>query len=427
MFDFNKSSINGIEISELHNNSLLNFLTQVNQKTGELKENVQEASYSDFDFSIEKGIFINIQGSFHKYHNKGLHNYNDFSILDFCRVLCDLHNKFNLNPFLCNLHNIEFGVNVELPFDTNDLLNAIISYKGKEYEKRMYNGKGLLLRFSFQNYELKIYNKGLQYGEHTKNKNILRVEIKVKKMEYLHSRNINIHSFADLLNFTEINKLPTLLLTSFNELLIYDKTINTKELNKPNREILLNGRNPKYWTEIKKVSKEKFKHKRQRFRKLVFKYGKNNLQTSVYELIKNKLYKMLNIEPENEQIIHSFLKQFSGKTYPEITAFPSEPQNTNLPQSTTQCSKIERGILITEIKRFCKTCGRDITHQKKGSKFCSEKLYGPEVKKCRNIVSNPWNNYRRKEMKLYSGGGLLFDISTMKIPMYANKKQTIIV
>jgi predicted RNA-binding Zn-ribbon protein involved in translation (DUF1610 family) len=39
-------------------------------------------------------------------------------------------------------------------------------------------------------------------------------------------------------------------------------------------------------------------------------------------------------------------------------------------------------------KRVCVSCGRDISHQKAGSKFCSENHYGKQAKRCRNKASN---------------------------------------
>jgi len=419
MFDFNKSELTGVNISELLNNDQLNFTMQVNDRTGELIENKREAKFNSWKFEIVNDMFINVKGSFHKYHNSGKHNYNDFATNDLLNVLTDLSTKFKINPFLATLHNLEFGVNVELPTDTKEFLNSIISYKGKEYERREFDGGGFLLRFKFNHYELKIYDKGLQYRL---NKNLLRFEIKVKKMEFFRARNINIHSFADLLNTTEVIKLIPILLTAFNELLIYDNTIQPKQLKQREREILLNGRNPKFWSELKQQSKETFKHRRTRFRELVLIHGKKNIQQTVYELIKTKLSQLTETDRDTEQKISLYLNSFSIKSCPEITAptcpkitdLTTDQQKKNLPRNNSSNSMLIRDTSLTEERRFCRTCGRDITKQKKGSVFCSEKEFGREAKKCRNTNSNPRNNYRRKEERIYGGGFLLFDINQLK-------------
>jgi hypothetical protein len=59
----------------------------------------------------------------------------------------------------------------------------------------------------------------------------------------------------------------------------------------------------------------------------------------------------------------------------------------------------------TSTTKQCLTCGRDISGQKSTSKYCSEKLFGREVKRCRNIISN----LRRDELNRYPSQ-TLFDV-----------------
>ena len=59
----------------------------------------------------------------------------------------------------------------------------------------------------------------------------------------------------------------------------------------------------------------------------------------------------------------------------------------------------------TSTTKQCLTCGRDISNQKSTSKYCSEKLFGREVKRCRNVISN----LRRDELKRYPSQ-TLFDV-----------------
>jgi hypothetical protein len=66
--------------------------------------------------------------------------------------------------------------------------------------------------------------------------------------------------------------------------------------------------------------------------------------------------------------------------------------------------------LQTTGERFCKSCGRDISNQKKGSVFCSERMFGKVAKGCRNKDSNPRNNLLYREQKKY-GGFVLFDVN----------------
>ena len=79
--------------------------------------------------------------------------------------------------------------------------------------------------------------------------------------------------------------------------------------------------------------------------------------------------------------------------------------------------KIFKNIEVEE--RKCFSCGRNISNQKKGSKFCSEKVYGKEAKRCRNVDSNPRNNFKQREKRI-KNGGLLFEIDSYLISNFVH-------
>jgi hypothetical protein len=64
-------------IEELLNNRYILFPIHVNEKDGEILNNTRFAKYKDLTFSI-KNNNVKLNGSLHKYHNNGIHNYNDF-------------------------------------------------------------------------------------------------------------------------------------------------------------------------------------------------------------------------------------------------------------------------------------------------------------------------------------------------------------
>ena len=135
MYDYNKADIIKTPIELFSNNTLLEFIIDCNIKTGELKEHIQIAEYKELEFTIIQKKYLNVKGSFHKYWNTENTNFNDYSINDFYLTLNELNQKFDINPFNALIHNIEFGVNVILPFRTQTFLNSIIAFKGKEYKK----------------------------------------------------------------------------------------------------------------------------------------------------------------------------------------------------------------------------------------------------------------------------------------------------
>lgn len=296
MYDFVKIHVKNICIQSIKQNMFLEFHSKLNHKTGEVKENELIAEFDGLEFTIKNNQHLFFNGSVHKFWNQTNTNYNDYTINDFKQTAEVLDEKFDLNAFSCLLHNLEFGVNINLPFETETFLNAIISFKGKEYELDTFNGFGKLLRFRFNRYyELKIYNKGMQYNL---NDNILRFEIKVKKMHYFKSKKINIQTLADLLNLDVIEDLKKQLIKTFKELLIYDESINLKEVNRrSDRELLINGRNPKYWQNLSNLNPNTYKKKRKRFRELISIYGKSNIQKNVLDLIEQKLEKITKDQP----------------------------------------------------------------------------------------------------------------------------------
>lgn len=402
MFDFFKTSVKEINPRELTNNPLLNFNITVDSEGAVIS---RIAKYLNLKIKIINETYININGSIHKYYNNGLHNYNNFTIINLVEAFSDLSLKFGINPYNTLLHNLEFGVNVIVPYPTNEVLNSIISYKGKEYEVERYNGKGYLLRFTFDHYELKIYNKGLRYEQ---SKNILRFEIKVRRMAYFENRNILIKNLADLLNTDIYSKLALALLCSFNDIVFYDCSISLKGLPQREKTVLINGRNPKYWTGLKEQGKE-IKKIRTRFNQLVLKHGKLSIKPILRNLIEQKLSEITQVTTSTQEKINSYLSQFSRQTLPELTDFETSNPTTNF----TRNNYSNKGLIQPLIRRYCVSCGRDISNQKKGSVFCGEKQFGRGAKKCRNKDSNFRNNKLKKESRLYNGF-LLFDVTEFK-------------
>lgn len=331
MFDFIKSDVKNVCVHSLLNNEFLEFQSTVNRKTGEVNEIELIADNGGLEFKIINNQYLKFSGSIHKYWNQTNTNYNDFTISDYKKTLKTLQNKFDLNPFLCELRNLEFGVNVSLPFKTEMFLNSIISFKGKEYELETFNGFGKMLRFRFNRYyEVKIYDKGLQ---NRLNENVMRFEIKVKKMNYLRSKNINVKNLTDLTKLEVIEGLKNQLIKTFKELLIYDATINTNEIKRQTeKELLINGRNPKYWQNLSNKNPNTYKKKRKRFRHLNLIYGNSDIQKTVLTLIESKL----EIITKNENLFKSVpdLTNILNNTIFKCTRFNTSSIGVNQYQYT---------------------------------------------------------------------------------------------
>lgn len=318
MYDFAKTLLSNIDVKTLISNHCLEFKQPYNNKTSEL-ENRQIAKFNGLEYLIINSQIVLLKGSVHKFKNAGNHNYDDFTLNDFVDVLISLHIEFGINPYQTRLQNLEFGVNVEIPFKTEDFLSSIILYKNKLPDFKSYGNKGCLLRFVFDQYELKLYDKSKQYGL---NENIIRIEVKVKKMEYFNSktRSIGIYSLIDLLQPDKVEHLKQLLVSAFKEILFNDFTINPSLVKrKLDRELLINGRNPKYWQNFPKPRSKTYYRQIVRYRALVLRYGKENPQMRVLNLIIEKLDAITQINEELSKKINDSLPNEALKNVPILT------------------------------------------------------------------------------------------------------------
>ena len=319
MYDWNKTEIKEPSILELLNNQNLVFNSPCLVPSYELPEYIRTASYNGIDkFITSKGeSYIETKFSFHKYWDIDNRNYSDFGISELTYVLEDLTSKFGYNPYTSILQNIEYGVNITLPFPVSDLLDSIKLYKGKGYANDDYGGKGYMVKFKFDQYEIKIYDKGRQYRL---NENILRFEVKVKKMHYLKSKKVPINCYSDLLNTETINLLKESLLKAFKALVFYDYSIDTDSLNIKlvDKELLRNGNDLKYWKGLKDNPNGCYKRKLKKYNDLVAEHGKSRMKEIVINLMKSKLEIITNIDKDTELNIVNYLSKFEQYQIPPI-------------------------------------------------------------------------------------------------------------
>jgi len=400
MYDYLSIEIDNTAPDVFLNNACLVFHKEVNryyEHTPNRRGNyIQTAYLSDslqlvheYRSHTDKNIF-KIKGSFHK-HAQTNTNFGNYTLTDFKRTVNELCEILHINPVFLRVRCFEFGVNINPSHDANEVLNAIICHRGNEYEKRTYNGNGYLKRFVNAQYEIKIYNKSKQYDLPA---NILRYEIKVLKMDFVNKKlQRPINTVPDLLHPEVIAGLSNILISGIDNLYMYDYRINTKQI-KSNRDkhTLIECINPAFWELYRKThTPAGYKKKVKRFRELVRKYAPDNLQTEIKTMVLNKLRDLQTVTRN----YHYTQNRTVTRNYPYIVS--------------------NNGTLNA---RYCLTCGRDITHQKTNSVFCSEKIYGPDAKRCRNKVSN----LKRDEKRKY-GNPLLFEIDIYLQPEYLRLKQ----
>jgi hypothetical protein len=279
MYDFVKMAMNNQDfVNELLNNISLNFECPVNLKTGEINKLVQTATYKNLTFTIYPSNRVEIKGSLHKYWNDGEHNYNDYNLNAVTDTIADLKQKFNIEPKLASLHNLEVGLNIVTPFKPNNLLNSLIAFKNTPFNKMRIKRPGKGKDVYFQQFGVKFYNKGLQYFQPY---NILRFEKKYLKMVCLGRGQVFL---SDLLSPDFAAHCINELLNCFDEIIIKE-TVNNALLSKNENRIYEFCNNPLHWETM--TRKQRYKYKSQ-FAEIIQSYGQERFKTTIRELLLHK-------------------------------------------------------------------------------------------------------------------------------------------
>ena len=333
-----------------------------------------------------KRYYLKIKGSLHKNHFNGK-NFQPFTWIDLQTQIHHICKTLLIDPNKARISTIEVGVNIVTQFEVTTFLEGnVIDYKGKQFKKYKAdrNGFELGLFCDLSQYRVKLYDKGVQNNLPI---NLMRFEKRFLKMQI--PKNKGIVYLTDLLDIQKVKKLKSLIVEAWKNVLIYDIE-NLKGLKKTlgsDYDLLLNGQNPKYWGNIKVANRDRYNYQRGKFKDIVLKYG-SNYQSIVLDLIKNE-WDSLFINSTNLPIGES-----------------AELRNLTLKIK----GKNVGSQLLPLPNRVCLSCGKDISTQKNGSKFCSSKIVGEsQAHKCRNTNSNHRNNFKRK-VEVIQGRGLLFDI-----------------
>ena len=224
MFDYVKALGISVNANSIIQNEPLNFATSFDEKTGEIHNAKSKiAEYRNLCFAL-RGDDLKITGSLHKYKNMGIHNYDDFTYLEVCRIIDDISALIEVEPERINLNNLEFGVNLGLSFNPSLFLDDLLTHRSKSFNT-VKNSKMHYCQVEHTAYRVKIYNKGLQYDKG----NIIRIELKYNKMRPLNGRGIN--SLADLKSLDVWETMQRLLIDEFNQVIHVNSTIEINQLN----------------------------------------------------------------------------------------------------------------------------------------------------------------------------------------------------
>ena len=240
-----------------------------------------------------------IKGSIHKYFNileeNGEQNYNDFSYCDLKYALNNLNNTFSIDNEETHITNLEFGLNIDIDKDPQELIdNYILMYDNKPPNRNdKFYGKGDYLEFKTTDYSLKIYNKSKQNS--LKNRNILRVELKITGARYL-KRHFNIYTLNDL-DRDRFKKLFNKLLEHFDKLLIVDSLTIENSHRIDEIVLFLNGISSSFWKHLKKSKTSKVRNKfKNDFNDVLVNYDLLKTKKQLRTLLLNKYKELMNCD-----------------------------------------------------------------------------------------------------------------------------------
>lgn len=305
MIDFVKIKVVGCDIDKLTNHPYLEFHRTVSEKTGELGK-FMVASYHKCKIKVYDSGTIFFSGSIHKMHNsiKGIEapnrdpkgfNGNEFYFQDIIEIREHICSLFNVTAECLVLQNIELGLNLNTLFNPQDFIKWLLFFEGNEFE---FHFDGLYAQSIHQQYIIKIYNKGKQYGMLT---NTLRFEIKVLKMQH-QLNHVGFRTMADI-DLNTLGLALDYLIKQFQKVLYYDITIQTKGLPDKQKSKLKDFKNPRHWSEL--TPKERHRDKK-KLNALIQSKSKN-LKSKLALLLnkKREQFNRLSETPSREQFNHS--------------------------------------------------------------------------------------------------------------------------
>jgi hypothetical protein len=240
--DFIKARLQGIDISKLTSNKLFTKTKEIYQDKEEGECSNLILKYKNLVITIYKNKVAILTGSLHYFYNDGIHNYNNFTFYNLVNTLDEVAELLEIELKNIILQNIEFGVNLILPFLVQNITNNVLIHNKKEFLKP-YDFD--YRRAQHQRYWVKIYNKGKQFK---RVENILRVELKYKKMVDLHK--LGLYNCLDLTNKQLHTQLLAILLDKWSKTILYDFTIDKEQLKPLHFTKSLEFQNQKYWLNL---------------------------------------------------------------------------------------------------------------------------------------------------------------------------------
>lgn len=360
---------------------------------------------------LPSGVIL-LDGSWHKQWQNGT-NHGQFTLPMFKAAVADVCAPYTIDPNTLRLQVLEAGVNIVPPCKAQEVLKRLVCHReGVQFTPMLSkSGRSLGLIVERCDYVLKIYDKGRQYGLPF---DLLRVEVKFRKSRRFHP--LGIHTIADLFDPRHWESLAHTLLKVFDEVIIDEPHIDPQALTPSEVEFVGRAGDHRYWS---KMTPKQRHRARDRYDRIVKDHAPSSLKAQLRDLIMRTCEELRSEHaPPESGSNGDVLTRMSGKgngdpftvshtlTEGDVLTTPHVP-SPPMAQEGFHPSVMGANVpLVADRGGRCVHCGRDISDQRTGSRFCSEKKYGKAAKHCRNAVSNLARDVRRlnRRPKLFDDG-----------------------
>ncbi len=343
-----------------------------------------------------KSKTIKVEGSLHRYFNDGTHNHNDFDRVALYDTIVEVCQILNTAPQNANIHGIEFGINVRTPFNPSFVLEQLLSLNTETAKKdQVYFFD--FYEFDFTHYKLKIYNKSQQYKLDF---DLLRVELHIKKMQWLASKGSLLKTLEDLQQLNHLQKLGEILINCFDEIIIAEpletSTMTAKDAQQYEQLIRRNN-----WNNLN--PKQRLRQ-REKFERIIFQHATGaTLKEIVRGCVLQKWNELLSVS--GVEVSERFYRVgTTDKETPQPQKWNDFTEWENTPPS------VENGMILplmikgkiipittnNLVLKKCANCRKVLLVE--NSNYCDTRC--KEMKDKRNNKSNPMHDIKRKVLKI---------------------------
>ena len=297
-----------------------------------------------------------VLGSIHKFHNNGMHNFNDLNFKDLVTSIDRLSHLLFFNPETCKIQNIEIGVNILPVVKSKTVIKGLLLHKSKRFKSFSFDHSNFH-EVIHTNYYIKAYDKAKQYRAkgYILANDIFRFELKYERMSdlviLLNKLGIINREYIvlnDLNNIHVLKAFGELLIKKWNEILYYDYTIRKKDLTKQQQRKLDVWQNINQWESFTK-------QKRSKQKKLLYKIIREHssqAQQNIAILIREKFELLL---PKGLPLNHNLnIKKDNRLTtiYKDVTITERLPLNRIVKEVNSHTSKRKKEKELEELERI---------------------------------------------------------------------------